>query len=566
MELSGKHVVHAAFAFILALAAACALSIGATQAHAATPADDIHAVSSTNFASMPAGTTTMAKPNFYFAGTSPQEVWADTSDSKSRWQHKTASDTWETVTTETFVKDETYRYVVLMRVKDGYVFYGGTAMEVNGDYWDEIEPTTGTTYVFASPEFKATDAPNPLELHGVVDSEGKATWFPVALDTQDYRIKVVPEIPGFETSTSNDCSFQARSRLFEIGAKAGTYEVFVCAIGPDDAKQVDWTSFGTFELPKETFHRLYGEEALDTMAAIVYEGWGTTSGETVVLTTDAGYWDALTAAGVAGMAGAPVLMTNSEELSPQTKAVLADLAPTTIVICGGENAIDPIVEVQAKLAAGTSPKVYRLWGETMTDTADAIYKGTVDIAGGAWQSTALICTSNGYWDALAAAPICYRKHMPIFLTESLDNLSSATLATMMKGKIDSVYIVGGELVVSKEVEAQLKSVGINILGRLAGETAIDTSVKVADFGVTALGMSPNLMGVATQNGYWDALAGAALCGRLNSVLVLVDKEDSASISQFVKIKAAAIDDGFTFGGKFAINEATKSALETAAQG
>ena len=307
------------------------------------------------------------------------------------------------------------------------------------------------------------------------------------------------------------------------------------------------------------WNRQFGEEALDTMEAIVKVGWSGETGGTVVLATDAGYWDALTAAGAAGFTGAPVLMTAPDTLSPQTVRLLKTMRPAKIIVCGGPAVVRDNVVKAAEAASGGKAK--RFFGQTMTDTADEVFKGAAVAAGGTWSRTAFVATSNGYWDALAAAPISYTQHMPIFLTESRARLSDATIAAM-KGKVDQVIIVGGSAVVAPSVETQLKAAGIKVLPRLAGETAIDTSVKVAEYGVKC-GMSPDNMGVATQNGYWDALAGAALCGKKNAVLVLVDQEDSASIKGFAGKHSDSIATGYVFGGRFAVSEAVFEALQAA---
>ena len=310
-----------------------------------------------------------------------------------------------------------------------------------------------------------------------------------------------------------------------------------------------------------TWVRLWGQEALDTMEEIVKVGWNGETGGTVVLATDAGYWDALTAAGAAGFTGAPVLMTAPDTLSPQTERLLKTMQPTKIVICGGVAVVSESTATAAAAAAGGA-NVKRFAGQTMTDTADEVYKGAAAAAGGSWSTTAFVATSNGYWDALAAAPIAYTQHMPIFLTESREALSASTLAAMKAGGVEKVVIVGGTAVVAQSVEEQLKATGIQVLPRLAGQTAIDTSIKVAEYGVKC-GMSADNMGVATQNGYWDALAGAALCGKLNSVLVLVDQVDSASIKGFAGKYADRIDRGFVFGGKYAVSNEVFGALKSA---
>ena len=319
---------------------------------------------------------------------------------------------------------------------------------------------------------------------------------------------------------------------------------------------------GTQDKTKATnWVRLWGNEALDTMQGIVEVGWKGETGGTVVLATDAGYWDALTAAGIAGFSGAPVLMTAPDRLSPQTAKLLSAMKPAKVFICGGPAVVSEDVEAAVKSAAGGA-SVERFYGQTMTDTADEVLRRAARASGGTWSTTALVCTSNGYWDALAAAPIAYTQHMPIMLTEGRDSLSAGTISAMKAAGIADVVIVGGDAVVSQAAEQQLKDAGFGIRGRLWGQTAIDTSVKVAEYGLKC-GMTADNMGVATQNGYWDALAGAALCGRLNSVLVLVDQADSASIGGFAGKNSDWIATGYVFGGRFAVSDAVLSALKAA---
>ncbi len=319
----------------------------------------------------------------------------------------------------------------------------------------------------------------------------------------------------------------------------------------------------TFKIVDEaaSWNRLEGAVALDTMKAIVEAGWDSQSGGTVVLTTVDGYWDALTAAGVAGMAAAPVLMTDTNSLSAQTEAVIKNLKPTTIVVCGGEAAVTDSTVEAAKKAAGDA-KVVRCWGETATGTAVDAYKRATIEGLGTWSPTAFVCTNDGYWDALAAAPISYARAMPIFLTEGLSDISDETLVAMKEGGVKSVYIVGGYAAIGQSVADKLTANGIEVAGRLAGATAVETSEKVADFGL-ARDLTCQKMGVATTNGYWDALSGAALCGLNGSVLVLAGDANAHSISGFVKTHATEIGAAYVFGGEAAIDAATYQALQNA---
>ena len=328
------------------------------------------------------------------------------------------------------------------------------------------------------------------------------------------------------------------------------------SVKPDDPSSV---------LPSGWHHdkawaRLAGQDALETMWKIVEEGQFSTGG-TVVLATVDGYWDALTAAGIAGLTDAPVLMTSGSALSEAAASQLYMLQPKTLVVCGGTAAVSDKVASDAAFVANGAT-VVRCAGKTATDTAVKVFQKAKTELGKTWSDTAFVCTNDGYWDALAAAPVSYAKGMPIFLTEGAGTIDPVVMKAMKDGGIKKVHIVGGEMAVKPAVAKQLSGAGLEVLERLSGQTAIETSEKVATFGLS-LGMDADLVGVATNGGYWDALSGAALCGKNNTVLVLVENERSNSITGFLKSHAGTIAHGYVFGGTAVITEKTFNACMNA---
>ena len=310
--------------------------------------------------------------------------------------------------------------------------------------------------------------------------------------------------------------------------------------------------------------RAAGSDALDTMSKIVDKG-NFAKGGTVVLATFDGYWDALAGAGIAGLTDAPVLMTPSNSLASATEAQLKKLAPKTIVVCGGTAALSAATaEAAAKAAGGAT--IVRAAGADAPDTAVKVFQTQQKLGLGDWSDTAFVCTVEGYWDALAAAPIAYAKNMPIFLTSSSSTIASGTLSAMKQGGIKNVYIVGGTAAITPAVEQAVKDAGFTVAGRLAGNTAVETSEAVAEFGIS-LGMVANGVGIATTNGYWDALSGAALCGHIDSVLVLAENQNSHSVGSkgFLKTHADEIADVNIFGGTAAVSSATETAILASAK-
>lgn len=308
----------------------------------------------------------------------------------------------------------------------------------------------------------------------------------------------------------------------------------------------------TFVRSSSTWNRLAGDTALDTMTQVVDTGFADTNG-TVVIAQSGEFWDALTAAGIAGLGAskAPVLLTDGQELSSQTASELERLKPSKVIVCGGESAISAAVLQEIEKATGVVPT--RCQGKTATSTARDIVNQGTSITGGTWSDTAFIATNESCYDSLSIAPYAYAHQCPIFLSEGSEQLSQETLDTMKSNGITKVYIVGGTTAVSTNVEAQLSKAEIKYQGRLWGENAIDTCGQVVDFEKKA-GMTANNMGVATSNDYYDALTGAALCGKNNAVMILANDDNTTLIDGFVNDNKADIANGYVFGGASAISD------------
>ena len=305
--------------------------------------------------------------------------------------------------------------------------------------------------------------------------------------------------------------------------------------------------------------RLWGASALDTMSRIVDTGsWS--KGGVVVLATSDGYWDALTASGIAGLADAPVLLTSSKELSAQTQVQIEKLAPSKIIVCGGTAALPDSVVDAAASAADTSPIVVRCSGDNAIGTANDIYQKSQFATGQKFGTTAFVCTVSGYWDALSVAPYAYAKGCPIMLSDPDTGLSDYTISAMRIGGITDVYVVGGTAAVPDVVTTQLKNAGITVKDRLFGEGAIETSQKVVEFEL-ANGMSADGMAVSTNSGYWDALAGAALCGRNDSVLVLASAENMTAMESVATANRSQISTAYVLGGTAAVPASVKTDLD-----
>ncbi|WP_449674960.1 cell wall-binding repeat-containing protein [Eggerthellaceae bacterium PR-HUZ602407-17] len=296
--------------------------------------------------------------------------------------------------------------------------------------------------------------------------------------------------------------------------------------------------------------RIAGNTAEDTMQQIVQTAFPDPV-DKVVLATSESYWDALSANSLAGSLNAPVLLTHHDVLPAQTIAELKRLHTSKVVVCGGENAISNDVVAQLK---GLNIEVERVAGQMASDTANDIAQKL------AKSDTAVVATSWGYEDALSAASYAYAQKAPIFLANyNSATLDASSIQTMKDKGVKKVYIVGGTSVVSPEVEAQLQEAGITV-ERIAGQTAYDTSAKLATK-LISLGMSANNMAIATGWGYTDALAGAALCGKQNSVMVLADNTNQTAINEVVAANKHSIQNYYIFGGTSVVGDGATDVLK-----
>lgn len=313
----------------------------------------------------------------------------------------------------------------------------------------------------------------------------------------------------------------------------------------------------------QAWERLAGDDALGTMAAIAAEGWADGSCQNVVVASADGYWDALTASSLAGAYNCPVLLTNGSKLSDATAAQIKRLGAQNVYICGGEFSVS--AEVKTAIEA-LGAKVVRLSGENAAGTAVAVAKQTRTLAA---SDTCVIATASSFYDALSVSPWSYASKMPIYLATGDDNvLDEATLADIKARGYTKAIIAGGVYSVSETAAASLTSQGgipADNVTRLSGQNAWMTSAALAQAQIKAGDATPSTFGIADGNGYWDALSGAALCGKNGAALLLVPHDgdgfsyDPYCIDTVLKANAGKVVKGYVFGGVYSVPQSTMDA-------
>lgn len=390
-----------------------------------------------------------------------------------------------------------------------------------------------------------TPPTNPNVYNGIVNA-----WYG-ALQSGGYQNLGVYSYTSYLQGPLNNASIYAKTRwVAQYGAR-----IEFTAFGTNDrgwqytssgqingiSGNVDMSAFGnkTYSVIK----RLAGSTRYDTMVSVVSEGaWS--AGGTVIVASGENYPDALSASGLAGVYGAPIVLTEGNKLSPQATEQIRSLRPSRIIVVGGLSVISGNVLVSLQ---GICSKVSRIAGATRTDTSSALYRD----GGNAWGSTAIVVSAANYPDALSVSPYAYAEKAPVFLCDPVTGLTDEQRVALKNFK--RVLVVGGENAVPSRFVQDLPGVI-----RRAGATRYETSMAVADWGLSN-GLREDAIVYAAGLNFPDALTAGPLAGRNGSVLLLVDSSSNSTVSYSVKFRGKTTK-AWIVGGTSAVSQMTANRI------
>ncbi|HFL3153708.1 TPA: S-layer protein SlpA [Clostridioides difficile] len=177
------------------------------------------------------------------------------------------------------------------------------------------------------------------------------------------------------------------------------------------------------------------------------------------------------------------------------------------VVVAGEDRISTAIEL--------SSKYYN------SDDSNALFEGAVD--------NVVLVGSQSIVDGLVASPLASEKKAPLLLTskDKLDTSVKAELKRVMDLKSTQgvntskkVYLAGGVNSISKEVENELKDMGLKVT-RLAGDDRYETSLEIAD----EIGLDNNKAFVVGGQGLADAMSIAPVASQLKDSSGDIDVKD-----------------------------------------
>lgn len=284
--------------------------------------------------------------------------------------------------------------------------------------------------------------------------------------------------------------------------------------------------------------RIAGSDRYETSISISAAGWNAGDSEVAVLATGLDFPDALSAAPLAKMHKAPILLTEPNTLDEMVSEELDRLGTKKVYIVGGPGAISLEVENQLK---EKGMECIRLYGKDRYETSAAVANemGKTD--------RVVIATGVNFPDALSIAPWAAANGIPILLTEP-NNLPQSIANYMNSNNIVNSYVIGGTGVVGERVVSRLKKPI-----RISGQDRFSTNVAVLstfgsefDFGKLYL---------ATGNDFPDALSGSALAAMTKSPIVLTDKKPLPATKNIVYGNWGRMREVHILGGEGVVSNA-----------
>lgn len=293
---------------------------------------------------------------------------------------------------------------------------------------------------------------------------------------------------------------------------------------------VDISSSGVYKVTGtnvSTVKRYAGQTLYDTANLIASDGWKNPS--TLVIINKNAFSDAISATPLAHKLKAPILYTESNQLTKATETQIKSMQPDNILIIGGTTVVTPRVESTLKKYG----RVKRISGSTKYITAQNIAKEL-----GSY-SEAMLVTGNSFADGASIASYAARHNIPIFTTAK-DSLPKYQLPK-------KVTIIGGEGAINKSVENEVKKQ--STVTRIGGSTLHDVSANI----VKKFNMNAEKLYMARNTSFSDAISLSLMAALNNSAMVLIQKEDlTTPITNLIKEKGT--HSFILSGGKSAISE------------
>ena len=340
-----------------------------------------------------------------------------------------------------------------------------------------------------------------------------------------------------------DAAKQAQAAANETAAEAAQEQERAQEAVDEAQATVDAANAGTTIVT-----RTAGNEAEQTAVAIAQQVRLNRSGSIVIARSD-DFADSMSATGLAGLLGAPILLIDRfEGANAETLAEIAHLNPIQAYVIGGPGAIPAMDKLNDQLRNAGVKRIENIYGEDAADTSakcGARICEIDDTIGNGTPEYTVVAMSDNFQDALSMSSFAYKYHAPVILLTSAPDargrrLTAESAELLSSGALcdSKIFVAGGEGAVSND---SLSREGLQAFKRLAGESGYDTSNQIACYmlenGLLSADTVTLACGAEEARGL-DALAGAALAGKNCGPILLVNAQQAFGNTSLQTIQGA----------------------------
>lgn len=300
--------------------------------------------------------------------------------------------------------------------------------------------------------------------------------------------------------------FSDMPTLNEFGALDETLEKYIEKIGTVNSKVEGRIT--------SVVQNIVGNDRYETATKLSESKFETA--ENVIIVNSSAIADALSATPFAKLKDAPVLLTETNNLTEQTKSEISRLGAKNVYIIGGESVVKESVVNQLK---EMNLKVERISGEDRYETSLEVAKKLGDIS-----EIAVVNGETGLVDAVSIAPVAANNNMPILLVSSNDR-TEVFDKYIKDEQVTKSYVIGQENAISKEIADKLPNAE-----RLGGIDRNETNAIVIerfykDEQLNNIFVAKD--GMKNQDDLIDALAVGVIAAKDNAPVVIGQNSLSA---------------------------------------
>ncbi|EJO5348441.1 cell wall-binding repeat-containing protein [Clostridium botulinum] len=176
------------------------------------------------------------------------------------------------------------------------------------------------------------------------------------------------------------------------------------------------------------------------------------------------------------------------------------------------------------------------------------YETSIKVSKEGWKksSYAVVCRGDNFPDAICSVPLAKKYNAPILLMNG-DGVSDDIKKELKRLNVNKVFITGGQGVITKSTEKQIKSISnIKEVERLGGADRYDTSRKIAQK-VGCKGEIVLVSGTVPA----DSLSISSIAANKNMPIILASK-DKNPIQNY--LKSNKVNKSFLIGGEVCVSK------------